>query len=158
LIPSHPRSLFLYFPYFAVILAQFTQRYLLLETRKARSGAGTRGNSKVLYAAEHLDLPGEERALPHQAKQQKEAEGKWSFESGEVGTLAEQIFVAYLWMVSKALGPDKRVLDLLHDGYFYCGWRITNSRVKSHGHAKKDRVHPPGLLGDLVGFISIARH
>jgi len=45
-----------YFAYFAVILAQFTQRYLLLETRKARSDAGTLDNSKVLYAAEHLDL------------------------------------------------------------------------------------------------------
>jgi hypothetical protein len=40
----------------ADILGQFTQRYLLLETRIARSGVKTLDNSKVLYAAEHLDL------------------------------------------------------------------------------------------------------
>jgi hypothetical protein len=38
------------------ILAQFTQRYLLLETRTSRPAARTLNNSKVLYAAEHLDL------------------------------------------------------------------------------------------------------
>jgi len=48
---------------------------------------------------------------------QKQAEEKWPFESGEVSTLGTQVFVAYLWMVSKAFAPDKRVLDLLHDGY-----------------------------------------
>jgi hypothetical protein len=38
------------------ILAQFTQRYLLLETRTSRPHPRTLDNSKVLYAAEHLDL------------------------------------------------------------------------------------------------------
>ena len=38
-------------------------------------------------------------------------------ESDEVRTVGTQVFIVYLWMVSKALGPDKRVLDLLHDGY-----------------------------------------
>src|SRR6266498_4035303 len=47
----------------------------------------------------------------------KQAEEKWSVEPDEVVVVGTQIFVAYLWMVSKALGPDKRVLDLLHDGY-----------------------------------------
>src|SRR5206468_12931288 len=40
----------------ADILAQFTQRYLLLETRTTRSGVRVLDNSKVLYAAEHLEL------------------------------------------------------------------------------------------------------
>jgi hypothetical protein len=40
----------------ADILAQFTQRYLLLETRTRRPAARALDNSKVLYAAEHLDL------------------------------------------------------------------------------------------------------
>jgi hypothetical protein len=40
----------------ADILAQFTQRYLLLETRTSRPAAGGLDNTKVLYAAEHLDL------------------------------------------------------------------------------------------------------
>ena len=40
----------------ADILAQFTQRYLLLETRTAPSSGKGLDNRKVLYAAEHLEL------------------------------------------------------------------------------------------------------
>lgn len=40
----------------ADVLAQFTQQYLLLETRTSGSGARGLDNNKVLYAAEHLDL------------------------------------------------------------------------------------------------------
>jgi hypothetical protein len=40
----------------ADILAQFTQRYLLLETGTAPSTGKTLDNRKVLYAAEHLEL------------------------------------------------------------------------------------------------------
>lgn len=48
---------------------------------------------------------------------QKHAEDKWRFEPDEVVVLGNQVFIAYLWMVSKGLGRDKRVLDLLHDGH-----------------------------------------
>jgi hypothetical protein len=62
---------------------------------------------------------------------QKQAEEKWPFESDEVGTLGTQIFIAYLWMVSKALGPDKRVLDLLHDGYLSGYYRSGATKEES---------------------------
>ena len=57
---------------------------------------------------------------------QKQVEKKWPFESDEVCMLRTQIFIAHLWMVSKTLGPDKRVLDLLHDGYL-CGYYLPDA-------------------------------
>jgi hypothetical protein len=43
-----------------------------------------------------------------------------------------QVFVAYLWKVSKILGQEKRVLDLLHDGYL--------SGCCNSGETKDDKV------------------
>src|SRR5437867_2444353 len=57
------------------------------------------------------------------AQLQTEAEQRWSLEPDEILGLRDEIFVAYLWMAAKALGPHRRVLDLLHDGYFHSRYR-----------------------------------
>ena len=49
---------------------------------------------------------------------QNYANQKWQLESTEIASMGNEIFVASLWMVSKALRPDKALLDSLHDGYF----------------------------------------
>lgn len=48
---------------------------------------------------------------------QKHAEENWGLEPEEVTTLRKQVLIAYLWMVSKALGPDNRVLNILDGSY-----------------------------------------
>jgi hypothetical protein len=53
------------------------------------------------------------------AELQKEAEDMWPLDPNEITVLGNESFVAYLWMASNALGPDKRILDSLHDGYFH---------------------------------------
>jgi hypothetical protein len=57
------------------------------------------------------------------AELQKEAQEKWTLDADEIATAGTQIFIAYLWMVSKILAADKRVLDLLHEGYFWGYYR-----------------------------------
>jgi hypothetical protein len=52
------------------------------------------------------------------AELQSKAQQRWPLEPGEIAIVGHKIFVASLWMASKALGPDKAVLDSLHDGYF----------------------------------------
>jgi hypothetical protein len=82
------------------------------------------------FAAALMQLMGRS-AKDFCAAMQKQAEDKWSFESDEVGTFGTQVFVAYLWMVSKAFAPDKRVLDLLHDGYLSGYYRSGATRDES---------------------------
>jgi hypothetical protein len=49
---------------------------------------------------------------------QSKAQEKWPLEPDEISIVGHEIFVASLWAASKALGPDRAVLDSLHDGYF----------------------------------------
>lgn len=49
---------------------------------------------------------------------QKQAEESWTFEQDEAADLGTEVFIAHLWAASKVFGPHKRVLDLLHDGYY----------------------------------------
>jgi len=48
---------------------------------------------------------------------------KWSLEPAEITLLDREILVAMLWAASKAMGPDKRLLDALHDQYLQCYYR-----------------------------------
>jgi len=52
------------------------------------------------------------------AELQKQTEQAWSLGPEEITTLGHEIFLAYLWAASKALAPDRTVLDSMHDGYF----------------------------------------
>jgi hypothetical protein len=54
---------------------------------------------------------------------QKKTEQTWSLEPHEIEILKREILVANLWAASKALGPDRRVLDALHDHYFRSWYR-----------------------------------
>jgi hypothetical protein len=42
---------------------------------------------------------------------------EWKLDPDEVDTLETQVFIASLWVVSKVLGRDTKILDLLHEGY-----------------------------------------
>jgi hypothetical protein len=52
------------------------------------------------------------------AELQKEAEKTWSLAPDEITTLRHEIFLALLWAASKALAPDRNVVDSLHYSYF----------------------------------------
>lgn len=52
------------------------------------------------------------------AELQKQAEQNWKLETGEITVMANEVVIADLWILSKALMSDKRVLDVLHDKYF----------------------------------------
>ena len=52
------------------------------------------------------------------AELQQEAEKEWPLAPDEITTLRHEIFLALLWAASKALAPDRVVVDSLHYSYF----------------------------------------
>jgi hypothetical protein len=69
------------------------------------------------------------------AELQKEAEDTWSLEPDEITILGNELFVAHLWMVSKAIATDKEVLNSLHDGYFQSCYHSGATRQEGAQHA-----------------------
>ena len=69
------------------------------------------------FATALLELMGQS-AQGFCAELQKQAEEKWpDFKQDEIEALENQVFAAHLWVLSRILGRNRKVLDLLHDGY-----------------------------------------
>jgi hypothetical protein len=63
------------------------------------------------------------------AELQKHAAEKWpDFNQEEIEAMGDQVFVPHLWVLSKILGRNRKVLDLLHDGYLVGFYNAAQTR------------------------------
>jgi hypothetical protein len=90
--------------------------------------AHTQTVTRDQFATALLELMGQS-AQGFCAELQKQAEEKWlDFKQDEIEALGNQVFVAHLWVLTRVSARDRKVLDLLHDGYLVGFYNAAKTR------------------------------